>query len=124
MSRKPPVEPAVEPTAEPAVEPPPVEPTVQPLAPDERGRPREAIVVTLHDGSRRAYLNLCRHLPVPLDGGSREFLSPDGRYLVCGTHGARYRLDDGVCVDGPCTGTRLTPLRIVGDRVVDAPVED
>ena len=26
---------------------------------------------------------------------------------MCGTHGARYRLDDGMCVEGPCLGKAL-----------------
>ena len=83
---------------------------IVPLRPDAKGRPREALVVVLPSGERRAYLNLCCHLPVPLDGGSREFLSADGQHLVCGTHGALYRLHDGLCVEGPCTGERLLAL--------------
>jgi len=85
------------------------------LAPDANGRPREAIV--LHDAKLRprAYLNVCRHLPVPLDAASREFLV-DG-YLQCATHGARYRVEDGLCIWGPCRGTSLfaLELRIEGD---------
>lgn len=96
---------------------------IVPLPPDEEGRPREALVVRASDGELRCYLNLCKHLPVPLDGGSREFLDPTGRYLVCGTHGALYRLEDGHCVEGPCVGTTLTPLEFTvrpdGSVVVD-----
>ena len=87
------------------------------LSPDATGRPREAIV--LCDGRRvvRAYLNLCRHLPVPLDAASRDFLR-DGQ-LQCATHGARYRLEDGLCVVGPCRGASLfaLPVHIEGDEV-------
>lgn len=81
---------------------------------DSEGRPREVLVLATPDGEPRAYLNRCRHLPIPLDGGSREFLTDDGTHLRCGTHGAIYRLDDGYCVEGPCEGTWLerVPLRI------------
>jgi nitrite reductase/ring-hydroxylating ferredoxin subunit len=83
---------------------------VVPLAPDMSGRPREAIVVLDGEGAPRAYMNLCRHLPIPLDGGSRQFLI-DGQ-LQCGTHGARYRLHDGLCVSGPCRGASLFALAV------------
>jgi nitrite reductase/ring-hydroxylating ferredoxin subunit len=81
------------------------------LAPDEHGRPREALV--LLDGQRiaRAYLNQCRHLPIPLDAASRDFLR-DGQ-LQCATHGARYRIEDGVCVAGPCRGSALLALPLI-----------
>jgi nitrite reductase/ring-hydroxylating ferredoxin subunit len=30
--------------------------------------------------------------------------------LICATHGALYEPDSGVCIDGPCRGTRLAPV--------------
>ena len=85
------------------------------LGRDALGRPREALVVLDLLGHPRAYLNRCEHIPIPLDGGSREFFDPEGEHLRCGTHGALYRLSDGLCVAGPCTGDSLAelPLRIV-----------
>jgi nitrite reductase/ring-hydroxylating ferredoxin subunit len=83
---------------------------VVPLPRDELGRPREALLVRDAAGELRAYLNRCRHLAIPLDGGSRDFLTPDGQHLRCGTHGALYRLDDGYCVEGPCQGAALVAL--------------
>ncbi len=80
-------------------------------APD--GRPEVALVVRGADGRPRAYRNECAHLPVPLDGGSKEFLSPDGAHLRCGTHGALFRRDDGYCVEGPCRAQWLDPYRVV-----------
>ena len=80
------------------------------LGHDEEGRPVEAMVLRDARGVIVAYRNLCRHLPVPLDGGTGELLSEDGAHLVCGTHGALYRLGDGTCVDGPCEGMALEPL--------------
>lgn len=82
---------------------------------DSEGRPVQAIVLRDEQGRVVAYRNLCRHLPVPLDGGTGELLTPDRRHLVCGTHGALYRIRDGHCVEGPCRGRGLTPLRIRED---------
>lgn len=79
---------------------------------DEKGRPVQAIVLRDAQGVIVAYRNLCRHLPVPLDGGTGELLSEDGVHLLCGTHGALYRLGDGTCVDGPCKGAALEPLAV------------
>jgi len=78
------------------------------------GRPREVIVLKDEGGQPRAYVNRCEHLPVPLDGGSRRFLSPDGAHLACGTHGALFRFDDGFCTEGPCRGLSLekVPLTV------------
>ena len=68
----------------------------------------------------RAFRNVCRHLHVRLDRTDPgRFLTSDGRLLVCGEHGARYRLDDGVCVAGPCVGSVLRPLPV---RICDGSV--
>jgi nitrite reductase/ring-hydroxylating ferredoxin subunit len=75
------------------------------------GRPREAIVLADDGGIPRAYLNLCRHLPIPLDAATRRFLATDGM-LQCLTHGARYRVEDGLCVSGPCRGASLYALQL------------
>jgi nitrite reductase/ring-hydroxylating ferredoxin subunit len=79
---------------------------------DAQGRPREAVVVLDGTGTVRAYLNRCRHLPIPLDAGSRVLLDACGRHFRCGTHGALYRLEDGVCVAGPCLGAALVALEL------------
>lgn len=79
---------------------------------DRDGLPIVALLLRDEDGRVVAYRNLCRHLPVPLDGGTGELLSGDGAHLVCGTHGAIYRLSDGYCVDGPCEGLSLERLHV------------
>lgn len=66
-------------------------------------------------GGIHAYVNRCRHLSLPLDFGDGRFFDDEFDALVCCHHGARYRPDDGRCVDGPCAGARLTPL-VVEER--------
>lgn len=88
--------------------------------------------VTLGDGNRRldiliarrgehlfAYVNSCPHIGTPLDWQADRFMSADGAMLQCATHGARFRVEDGLCVFGPCMGRRLERLqsRRVGDEV-------
>jgi nitrite reductase/ring-hydroxylating ferredoxin subunit len=85
-----------------------------PRGPDKR--PREALVLLGEDGEPRAYLNRCRHLPVPIDGGSKQYLTRGGEYLLCGTHGALYRKDDGMCIAGPCLNLALEKLTLVEEN--------
>jgi nitrite reductase/ring-hydroxylating ferredoxin subunit len=80
------------------------------------GRPREALVLLGGDGEPRAYLNRCRHLPIPIDGGSKSYLTQGGEYLLCGTHGALFRRDDGVCIAGPCLNLALEKLAILEEN--------
>ena len=58
----------------------------------------------------RVYVNACPHLGVPLDWLPGRFLSADGQRIVCATHGAEFRLEDGACLKGPCKGERLEPV--------------
>ena len=81
-------------------------------------RPREALVLLGSDGAPRCYLNECRHLPIPIDLGSKRYLTNDKRHLLCGTHGALYRLNDGVCVTGPCLSLALTTLPLIEEEGV------
>ncbi|KXK30703.1 MAG: Rieske (2Fe-2S) domain protein [Candidatus Hinthialibacteria bacterium OLB16] len=74
-------------------------------------RDMEIIVVHTSDGFR-AYLNQCRHLPVSLDWGDGEVLDETGLYFQCRTHGALFRLSDGLCIAGPCNGKPLRPVSI------------
>ncbi|MDH3653956.1 MAG: Rieske (2Fe-2S) protein [Myxococcales bacterium] len=82
------------------------------LGVDDDGIPIMALLLRGENGAIVAYRNLCRHLPVPLDGGTGELLSDDGAHLICGTHGATYRLHDGYCVEGPCEGLALQQLYV------------
>jgi len=75
---------------------------------DEQG-----ILVRTADGVR-AFKNECRHLPMPLDDRDPgELWDEHGRHLMCNSHGARYRPDDGLCVAGPCEGSHLKTLPVV-----------
>jgi nitrite reductase/ring-hydroxylating ferredoxin subunit len=71
----------------------------------------------VNDGERfHAYVNRCRHMPTPLDFIRDQFVSEDGRYLMCYTHGALYERDTGLCISGPCKGDSLYRLPVSIDR--------
>lgn len=55
----------------------------------------------------RVYVNACPHLGVPLDWAPDRFLSADGARIVCASHGAEFRIEDGACLRGPCQGEHL-----------------
>ena len=56
-----------------------------------------------------------------LDWVPDRFMSEDGSYIMCATHGALFEIEDGDCIAGPCAGDRLTdvPVTVAPDgRVV------
>jgi nitrite reductase/ring-hydroxylating ferredoxin subunit len=78
-------------------------------------------------GEYHAYVNRCRHMPTPLDFVRDEFLSDDGRFLQCYTHGALYEFATGECIAGPCKGESLyrLPVRVdQGEVLVGCPQGD
>ena len=78
------------------------------------------IFVVRHGGVVTGYVNSCPHVGTPLNISEDRFFTRDGRFLLCRTHGARFRPDDGLCVSGPCVGARLTPhpVEVEGGAVV------
>lgn len=76
------------------------------------GAERRAAFVLRHDGPIRAYRNACPHHGTPLELAPDAFFDHDRRFLVCRTHGARFRPADGFCVDGPCAGRSLMPAPV------------
>ena len=82
------------------------------------GEPIEAFVVNT-GGTLHAWVNRCRHVALTMDWVENRFLDDEG-FIVCATHGGRYRSDTGECVLGPPLGRHLirVPLRIDSDRVV------
>lgn len=78
-------------------------------------------------GVVHAYRNQCRHQPLTLDYGDGDFLTDDGRYLLCRNHDALFEPDTGRCVSGPCLNACLFRLPVVeeeGRILVRLPGED
>ena len=59
----------------------------------------------------RVYVNACPHVGLPLEMQPDRFLDGRREKIVCTAHGARFRIDDGVCISGPCLGEALEPVK-------------
>lgn len=84
---------------------------------------REGFVIR-HEGRLHAYRNECRHVPMTMDWVDNRFLSRDGCWIQCSTHGALYDIATGACVAGPPSGKvlhRLAVEVVAGDIVVTVP---
>lgn len=66
------------------------------------------------------YVDRCPHAGMPLAMGPGRYLTRDGGLILCGSHGALFRIDDGVCVGGPCAGQSLRRWAVIvaGDTIV------
>jgi nitrite reductase/ring-hydroxylating ferredoxin subunit len=79
------------------------------------GKSSEGFVIEANGGFH-AYENLCRHMALPLDYGDGEFLTQDGKRILCRNHGAEYDPSTGRCVHGPCADRSLKSFGVVIDR--------
>lgn len=73
---------------------------------------RERLFVIRNGGSIYGYINLCPHQGTTLDWKPDTFLTVEKDYIICGTHGALFTIRQGVCVNGPCQGRRLAPVKL------------
>lgn len=64
-------------------------------------------------GLVRAYLNRCPHQFTPLEIMPGRFLDRENKHLLCATHGATFRINDGFCLSGPCAGQALTEIPVM-----------
>jgi nitrite reductase/ring-hydroxylating ferredoxin subunit len=83
------------------------------------GTSYHALFVIRTDGELRGYVNSCPHAGTTLDWMQDRFFGSDG-LLFCGTHGAKFRPADGLCVWGPCFGMSLKPTAF---RITDGMIE-
>lgn len=77
--------------------------------------PRRSIIVVDTPFGVRAYWNVCKHLPIPLDAGAGQIPRDEAGRLVCATHGAAFVEGTGACTEGPCEGEHLDALEIEPD---------
>ena len=71
------------------------------------------LVVTRHQGTPRAWLNVCPHAGRALNWAPDRFLTDERGRLVCAAHGAVFEPADGHCIAGPCIGAGLTQVDVV-----------
>jgi nitrite reductase/ring-hydroxylating ferredoxin subunit len=73
---------------------------------------RQEVLVARRGAQLFAYENRCPHRGTTLDWAPHRFMTADSTHLQCATHGAQFRVEDGVCVYGPCMGQALAALTI------------
>ncbi|WP_286879864.1 Rieske (2Fe-2S) protein [Sphingomonas sp.] len=57
------------------------------------------------------YVDRCPHAGLPLAQELDDYIAAG--HIRCTWHGALFRVDDGICVAGPCTGQRLAPWPVM-----------
>jgi len=73
-------------------------------------------VIVIRRGDRAfGYTNVCPHLGLPLDFRPGRFLDASCSHILCANHSALFRIDDGVCIAGPCVRARLRRAHLVID---------
>ncbi len=58
------------------------------------------------------YMNRCPHIGIGLNFQPDVFMDLTQRYLLCANHGALFRVDDGYCLRGPCSGQSLQKVAL------------
>jgi nitrite reductase/ring-hydroxylating ferredoxin subunit len=71
---------------------------------------RESIFLVRRGREVHGYRNRCPHTGSPLNWMPDHFLDRERHHIVCASHGAMFRVEDGFCVAGPCAGDELTPV--------------
>ena len=85
----------------------------------ENGVEKEGFVIR-YRGRLFAYRTECRHIPMTMDWVENRFLTRDRCHIQCATHGARYEIDSGLCIEGPPAGESLRrfAVEVRGEDVV------
>lgn len=86
----------------------------------EQDGQKHEIVVIRRDSAVFAYVNSCPHLGLSLNTFPDRFLDRTGRRLICSNHGALFRVEDGLCIFGPCHTRSLArvPIRVAEGMIV------
>lgn len=80
------------------------------LMADGAARPFRIVVVRVRPRAFVGYVNSCPHGKVWLNIGDGSFFTEDKAHLRCGRHGARFDIESGLCLEGPCAGESLEPI--------------
>ena len=66
------------------------------------------------------YLNSCPHLGVQLEMVPDQFLDSSHSLIMCAMHGALFRIEDGLCISGPCLDRALSsiPFDIIDQHIM------
>ena len=83
-----------------------------------KGKQRNIFIARRGDRAY-AYLNWCPHAQLLLDQVPGKFFEPKHEYIRCGMHAATFRVEDGVCILGPCA---VESLKTIKSTVADGAI--
>jgi len=58
-------------------------------------------------GDIHLYENSCPHLGIQMEMVPDQFLDTSRSLIMCSMHGALFRIEDGLCISGPCLNQKL-----------------
>ena len=90
------------------------------------GNGRASVFVVKKESALYAYRDLCPHYgTTQLPWKKDEYLDRAGEVIVCAAHGARFDIESGKCISGPCLGQSLTAvtLHVSNDGYVTAELD-
>jgi len=70
------------------------------------------IFIVNRDNKFYGYKNSCPHTGVNLNWQPDVFMDFDDFYIQCAVHGARFEVESGLCVWGPCNGLYLEEIKL------------
>lgn len=69
------------------------------------------IFILKRSGKLYAYRNHCPHTGANLNWQPDVFMDYDDLYIQCTIHGARFEVETGLCVWGPCVNQSLMKIK-------------
>ncbi|QBR71992.1 (2Fe-2S)-binding protein [Beijerinckiaceae bacterium] len=75
-------------------------------------RPFPIVIVRKNAKEFFGYVNTCPHEGLWLNVGAGTFFDAERKFLKCGRHGAKFEIETGLCVDGPCKESSLQPISL------------
>jgi Ferredoxin subunits of nitrite reductase and ring-hydroxylating dioxygenases len=73
----------------------------------EHGGARLTVFVVRRGAEAWGWVDSCPHAGAPLEMEPDGFLDLARDHILCSLHGARFEMDSGLCVAGPCRGHGL-----------------
>ncbi|WP_210398097.1 Rieske (2Fe-2S) protein [Motiliproteus sediminis] len=72
----------------------------------------QSLIAVRKNGQLYVYLNRCPHRGIALEWQPDQFLDYERQFIQCSTHGALFRIENGLCIQGPCIGCSLQSVSI------------
>jgi nitrite reductase/ring-hydroxylating ferredoxin subunit len=75
-----------------------------------------SVMIYQNNGEIIAFKNSCPHQGRRMDYMAGKFLLTQNGNIVCPAHGAEFNAHTGLCINGPCLGQSLEPIKVSCDE--------